>query len=188
MAADSASHTAQIQLNISIGVIAFSSPTSATGFTGTSFTYTSTVAGAGTAPYTYAITGGTQLPAGLSLEPRPRPESISGTPPVLGLLRAFTITVTDSATPTPKHCPADRVRSSITTALSINEKPTSASAVVGFNFNYQTSATGGSSPVHLRHHRRLAARWDQPECLHRFHLRNPVGPRRFQPHGHRHGS
>ncbi len=62
----------------------------------TPYSFALTGAG-GTAPYTYALDGGTTLPTGLTLASN---GTISGTPTVLGV-KNFTVRITDSSTPTP---------------------------------------------------------------------------------------
>ena len=119
-----------------------------------SYSYTLQASG-GTAPYTWSITSGS-LPGGLSLASSTG--VISGLPSASGTA-SFTVTVTDSATPTP-NAVSEAFSLAIAPALSItNSSPlpsgttsiaySAALATTGGNGAYTWSITSGSLPAGL---------------------------------------
>ena len=68
------------------------------GTVGAAYPSTQLTATGGVPPYTWSLTGGTMLPAGLMLNPN---GTITGTPTATGVDNTFTVQVADSETPTP---------------------------------------------------------------------------------------
>jgi hypothetical protein len=71
----------------------------------------------GVAPYTWSLTGGTTLPAGLTLNPD---GTITGTPTTPGVDNTFTVQVADSETPTPMTATTSAGQLSITITNVLN--------------------------------------------------------------------
>jgi hypothetical protein len=113
------------------------------GVHGTPYNITFTATG-GTFPYTWAVTAGT-LPPGLTLNPD---GTLNGTPTVPSATPfAFTVTVTDSSTPTAETNSVPYVITiSDPPPPSINNTPPT-TATVGLPYSFQFTASGGLAPL-----------------------------------------
>jgi large repetitive protein len=112
-------------LNVAAPVLALPSTTLAGGQRGTAYTAVLNPASGGTAPYSYAVTGGA-LPSGVSLSSA---GTFSGTPSAFGSF-TFTVTATDSSTGTGPYS------ANQTYTLSVVDQPpvaTSSTLTVGYN-------------------------------------------------------
>ncbi len=110
------------------------------GTVGTAYSQTLTVAG-GTAPYTYAATGGV-LPTGLLLSAG---GTLSGTPTAGGSFN-FTVTATDASTGTGRYS-GGRAYTVIIAAPTIAISPaTLTSGTVGTAYSQTVTASGGTAP------------------------------------------
>jgi hypothetical protein len=136
--------TANASLSITITVAPLSVTTSGslpTGVVNSVYPGATLQATGGITPYTWAVTGGTSLPAGLTLNASTG--VISGTPTASGTTN-FTVTVTDSETPTPKTASANL---SITVNPQLTVTTTSlAAGVIGTSYSQTLAAAGGITP------------------------------------------
>jgi len=129
--------TASATFDLNVVTMLITGQTNLTAIQGVHFSYQITVAG-GTAPYSYAVTGGS-LANGLSLDPNTG--VISGMPGALSTTNA-TITVTDSAeTPNTDHA----TFYSTVNAFGI-PSPLFVNGTVGTPFSFQIPAAGGVAP------------------------------------------
>jgi hypothetical protein len=110
--------------------------------------YSATIKGAGgNLPYTWTISSGT-LPAGLTFTPASPSATISGTPTVAGVF-SFTITLTDSTTPTPQTISQSMsitVNSSVPLSVPSTITLPTGSIYSGYSGNLASSFTGGTPP------------------------------------------
>jgi uncharacterized protein YraI len=110
----------------------------------TAYPTTNIVATGGTGPYTYAITGGTQ-PTGLSLSPA---GVLSGTPSAAGSF-TFTVTATDSATPTANtgaQAYTVVIAPQIVASNPVLSPTTLPNGTQNTAYNQTLTATGGTAP------------------------------------------
>ena len=136
--------TGTLPVNLKIDAIVVSpGKTPPAGVHGTPYSFTFNATG-GNLPLSWAVTAGT-LPPGLTLNPD---GTLSGTPTVASSTPfAFTVTVTDSSTPTP-------ATSSVAYALPISEPPAPTinntpppTATVGSPYGFAFTATDGLAPL-----------------------------------------
>ena len=138
------SQTATANLSITITVAPLSVTTTSSSFVvgvvNSLYPSTTLQATGGIAPYTWAVTTGS-LPAGLSLSGTTG--VISGTPTASGTAN-FTVTVTDSETPTAKTATAN-LSIVVNPALSVTTTSLAA-GVIGTTYNQTLAAAGGITP------------------------------------------
>jgi len=154
--------SANLSITVTSGTLTITTTTVPSGIVGTAYTTTLEAIG-GTTPYAWTLTNGTTLPAGLNLAAN---GVISGTPTATATNAAFSVKLTDSATPTPQTATANLtitvvvpgsitvsitpVRASLTTTqvLAVTPTTTDSSGVnwtaTGGSFSAATSLTGVS--------------------------------------------
>ena len=132
------------QLSITISpapLVITSSATLATGTVGVSYNATLTASG-GTVPLTWSLASGSSLPAGLSLSG----STITGTPSLSGST-TFTVTATDSGTPTPQNVSKQLSITISPAPLVITSSATLAAGIVGVSYSATLTASGGTAPL-----------------------------------------
>jgi len=135
--------TANAALSITITVVPLSVTTSGplpTGVVGSVYPGATLQATGGIQPYSWAVTTGS-LPLGLTLNSATG--AISGTPTTAGTSN-FTVTVTDSETPTAKTATAN-LSITVNPALTVTTNSL-ASGVIGVSYSQTLAATGGITP------------------------------------------
>jgi hypothetical protein len=136
---DSAQNTASATFTITISAaLAITNPaTLPTGYVGSNYSQTLTAGGGSGTGYTFALAGGTNPPAGLTLSTS---GAITGKPTTAGGPTSFTVTVTDSASNTANGTFAI----TIDPAVSITTGTTLPTGYVGSNYSQALLASGGS--------------------------------------------
>ncbi len=147
--ADSAK-TGTVTITIPAAPSVTSTSTSLTGAVGTAYSVTLQASG-GISPYTWALGGGTTLPACLTLKSTGVITTTSGLPPTAscaGTYSNLTFTTTDSGTPTPLNATSSALSITITAAPAITFIGTiPATGTYNVAYSGSAAATGGAGTL-----------------------------------------
>ncbi|RSV29025.1 putative Ig domain-containing protein [Sphingomonas sp. ABOLH] len=127
-------------LSVATATVAFSQASLPAGVSGTAFSETLSAIG-GTAPYSYAVTGGT-LPVGVTLASN---GTLAGTPTQSGSF-TFSITAIDSSTGSGPYSATRSYTLSIAAPALALDPATLANATVGAAYSQALTASGGTAP------------------------------------------